>query len=59
MSYSGQSGQDWTEVVIRKKTPKPTSASQAVSQAKKQGLEVETVKKYNAGSNKKGPVIAA
>jgi len=56
MSYGGQ---DWTEVVIRKKAPKPSTPQQAVAQAKQKGMDVETVKKFNAGTNKKGPALNA
>jgi len=45
--------QDWTEVVLRKKTPKPSNPNTAISQAKREGMQVETIKKYNAGTNKK------
>jgi len=52
-------GQDWEEVIIRKRPPK-LSAKQAPIEAKRAGLEVETHKKYDAGKNKAHvPVIAA
>jgi putative transcription factor len=49
-------GQDWDTVVLRKK--KPTSAQMkdegAVNAARRTGADVETMKKFNAGSNKAG-----
>eukprot|EP01111_Echinosteliopsis_oligospora_P007870 TRINITY_DN231_c0_g1_i1.p1 TRINITY_DN231_c0_g1~~TRINITY_DN231_c0_g1_i1.p1 ORF type:complete len:139 (-),score=54.85 TRINITY_DN231_c0_g1_i1:45-461(-) len=53
-------GQDWTEVVIRKKTPKPSGAG-AVDQARRAGMQVDTQKKFDAGSNKQraGPAVSA
>ena len=49
-----RSGQDWDEVVIRKKKPtaKEANSSQAVNDALRKGAQVETVKKFAAGSNK-------
>ncbi|KAL3140520.1 multiprotein-bridging factor 1 [Trebouxia sp. C0010 RCD-2024] len=47
-------GQDWGEVVIRKK--KPTAAQSqteaSVNAARRSAAEVDTLKKYSAGSNK-------
>eukprot|EP01100_Stratorugosa_tubuloviscum_P000545 TRINITY_DN111_c4_g1_i1.p1 TRINITY_DN111_c4_g1~~TRINITY_DN111_c4_g1_i1.p1 ORF type:complete len:142 (-),score=88.13 TRINITY_DN111_c4_g1_i1:256-681(-) len=55
--------QDFKPLVIRKKkaapktTAKPTeSKEQQVNRARQQGSEVETVKKYNAGTNKTNSV---
>lgn len=49
-------GQDWDTVVLRKK--KPTAAQMkdegAVNAARRSGADIETVKKFNAGSNKVG-----
>ncbi|CAD7700311.1 unnamed protein product [Ostreobium quekettii] len=47
-------GQDWDTVVIRKKTPKGAEAksSAAINQARRTGGPIDTVKKYNAGTNK-------
>ncbi|KAK9813173.1 hypothetical protein WJX72_010086 [[Myrmecia] bisecta] len=47
-------GQDWDEVVIRKKRPTASQAqtSSAVNDARRTGAQVDTVKKYNAGANK-------
>ncbi len=44
--------QDWNEVIIRKKTAKPKSNEDAQRIATKEGVEVNTVKKYGAGQNK-------
>eukprot|EP01110_Echinostelium_bisporum_P013136 TRINITY_DN8462_c0_g1_i1.p1 TRINITY_DN8462_c0_g1~~TRINITY_DN8462_c0_g1_i1.p1 ORF type:complete len:156 (+),score=69.85 TRINITY_DN8462_c0_g1_i1:44-469(+) len=54
------SGQDWTEVVIRKKAVKPSGAG-AAEVARRSGMDVETHKKYEGGTNKqgKGPAISA
>lgn len=54
-------GQDWEQVVIRKK---PQSSAQlrdetAVNAARRSGAAVDTVKKFNAGSNSKGTVVTA
>ncbi|ESO07948.1 hypothetical protein HELRODRAFT_110237 [Helobdella robusta] len=47
---------DWDEVtVIRKKAPKSNQqlkTQQAINAAQRQGLEIETSKKFNAGHNK-------
>mmetsp|Transcript_13689 Transcript_13689/g.23486 ORF Transcript_13689/g.23486 Transcript_13689/m.23486 type:complete len:143 (+) Transcript_13689:108-536(+) len=48
--------QDWTPVVLTKKKPtgsKPVSDEKAVTAARRDGNEVETMKKFNAGANKK------
>ena len=52
-----QGGQDWDQVIIRKK--KPTSSqtrdSKSVNNAFRSG-QVDTLTKYDAGSNKKGGI---
>ena len=48
-------GQDWDTVVIRKKAPSGAGAAKdksAVAAAVRSGAEVESVKKYAAGSNR-------
>lgn len=47
-------GQDWGEVVIRKKKPTAAQAQteSAVNAARRQGAPIDTVKKYSAGVNK-------
>ncbi|GAB4813209.1 hypothetical protein N2152v2_000255 [Parachlorella kessleri] len=49
-------GQDWDSVVIRKKAPtaKDAKSATAVNQAIRAGAQVETLKKFDAGSNKHG-----
>ncbi|CAL1386329.1 unnamed protein product [Linum trigynum] len=51
---SGGISQDWEPIVIRKKAP--TSAAKkdekVVNAARRAGVEIETIKKSNAGSNK-------
>jgi len=44
-------GQDWQEVVIRKKKPKPQNNDDAIRIAKQTGEQVEAVKKFNSGKN--------
>ena len=46
-------GQDWDEVVIRKKKPTASEAqtSKAVNAARASGAPIETVKKFTAGKN--------
>eukprot|EP01098_Paradermamoeba_levis_P004783 TRINITY_DN2044_c0_g1_i1.p1 TRINITY_DN2044_c0_g1~~TRINITY_DN2044_c0_g1_i1.p1 ORF type:complete len:135 (+),score=52.06 TRINITY_DN2044_c0_g1_i1:118-522(+) len=47
--------QDWTEVVIKKKKPKAgagVNKDTEVNKARQQGAPVESVKKFNAGTNK-------
>lgn len=48
------SGQDWDTVVIRKRAPTAGAAKDksAVAAAVRSGAEVETMKKFAAGSNK-------
>lgn len=50
------SGQDWNEVIIRKKpqTAAAASSKDVVNEAMRKGAAVETVKKFSAGSNKTG-----
>eukprot|EP01115_Flamella_aegyptia_P001757 TRINITY_DN1293_c0_g1_i2.p1 TRINITY_DN1293_c0_g1~~TRINITY_DN1293_c0_g1_i2.p1 ORF type:complete len:133 (+),score=51.64 TRINITY_DN1293_c0_g1_i2:114-512(+) len=46
------SGQDWEDVVIRKKAaPKPKSNDEALRMAAQSGQQVDTAKKFNAGKN--------
>ncbi|MCI46127.1 multiprotein-bridging factor 1c-like, partial [Trifolium medium] len=55
--------QDWEPVVLHKSKPKAQDLRnpKAVNQALRTGAEVLTVKKFDAGSNKKtaGPVVYA
>ncbi|KAJ8622772.1 hypothetical protein MRB53_031301 [Persea americana] len=57
--FSGTLTQDWEPVVLRK--PKSTTRdSKAVNQALRSGGPVQTIKKFDAGSNKKAaPVVNA
>ncbi|KAI3977363.1 hypothetical protein MKX01_000276 [Papaver californicum] len=63
--FSGAISQDWEPVVLHKSKPKSSDLRdpKAVNQALRTGGSVATVKKSNAGSNKKsstaGPVIDA
>eukprot|EP01094_Clydonella_sp_ATCC50884_P023328 TRINITY_DN555_c0_g1_i1.p2 TRINITY_DN555_c0_g1~~TRINITY_DN555_c0_g1_i1.p2 ORF type:complete len:142 (+),score=56.56 TRINITY_DN555_c0_g1_i1:46-471(+) len=53
--------QDWEPVVVRKKVKKPGSSA-AANEARRAGGEVESVRKYAAGTNKHtatGPVVDA
>ncbi|KAJ7211049.1 hypothetical protein O6H91_Y478800 [Diphasiastrum complanatum] len=54
MSGIGPLGQDWEPVVIRKKAPNAAAKKdeKAVNEARRAGGPIETIKKYNAGSNK-------
>ncbi|KAE9586041.1 hypothetical protein Lal_00009903 [Lupinus albus] len=58
---TGTISQDWNPVVLHKSKPKAHDLRnpKAVNQALRTGAEVQTVKKFDAGSNKKtgGPVI--
>uniref|UniRef100_A0A7S3CS28 HTH cro/C1-type domain-containing protein n=2 Tax=Eukaryota TaxID=2759 RepID=A0A7S3CS28_9SPIT len=58
MSYHGQ---DWNDVVLRKKPATAGSAktSSAVNQARRSGAEVETVRKQSGGGNTSAGVNAA
>jgi len=44
--------QDWETVVVKKKLQKPKDNDDALRQARQQGQQVDTVKKFNAGTNK-------
>lgn len=57
--FSGALTQDWEPVVLRK--PKSTTRdAKAVNQAVRSGGPVQTIKKFDAGSNKKAaPVVNA
>ncbi|MED6219094.1 Multiprotein-bridging factor 1a [Stylosanthes scabra] len=54
MSGVGPISQDWEPVVIRKKAPNAAAKKdeKAVNAARRAGADIETVKKYNAGTNK-------
>ncbi|KAK7271286.1 hypothetical protein RJT34_27061 [Clitoria ternatea] len=57
---SGTITQDWEPVVLHKSKPKAQDLRnpKAVNQALRSGAEVSTVKKFDAGSNKKtGPLV--
>ncbi|CAL0332538.1 unnamed protein product [Lupinus luteus] len=60
---TGTVTQDWNPVVLHKSKPKAHDLRnpKAVNQALRTGAEVQTIKKFDAGSNKKtaGPVIYA
>jgi len=45
---------DWDTIVLRKKPQKPGQArsQQAINQAQRKGLDIETSKKFNAATNK-------
>jgi len=44
--------QDWNTVTFKKKKEKAANPQKAAEQARQQGIPVETVKKFNAGTNK-------
>ncbi|KAF5833921.1 DNA binding helix-turn helix protein [Dunaliella salina] len=54
-------GQDFQEVVIRKKAPKQSDLKDAaaVNAARRAGHQIETAQKFGAGSNKHAPTTAA
>ncbi|KAL2640499.1 hypothetical protein AAZV13_06G232300 [Glycine max] len=54
MSGVGPLSQDWEPVVLRKKAPTAAAKKdeKAVNAARRSGAEIETLKKYNAGTNK-------
>ncbi|CAH9102992.1 unnamed protein product [Cuscuta epithymum] len=56
----GGIAQDWEPVVLRKQKPKSSELRdpKAVNQALRTGAQVLTVKKFDAGSNKKAPATA-
>ncbi|KAL4374848.1 hypothetical protein AHAS_Ahas05G0222800 [Arachis hypogaea] len=54
--------QDWEPVILHKSRPKAQDLRnpKAVNQAQRSGAEVQTIKKFDAGSNRKpGPGINA
>ncbi|GAV79506.1 HTH_3 domain-containing protein/MBF1 domain-containing protein [Cephalotus follicularis] len=60
--YPGAMSQDWDPVVLHKSKPKAqdTRNPKAVNQAMRIGAPVQTIKKFDAGSNKKtAPVVNA
>ncbi|KAL4296117.1 hypothetical protein GQ457_12G023380 [Hibiscus cannabinus] len=62
--FGGAVSQDWEPVVLHKSKPKSQDLRdpKAVNQALRSGAAVQTIKKFDAGSNKKaaaGPVIYA
>ncbi|CAN7048971.1 unnamed protein product [Brassica oleracea var. botrytis] len=58
--YPGAVTQDWEPVVLHKTKPKSQDLRdpKAVNAALRSGLAVQTVKKFDAGSNKKGKSMA-
>ncbi|CAO2163566.1 unnamed protein product, partial [Urochloa humidicola] len=54
MAGIGPIRQDWEPVVVRKKAPTAAAKKdeKAVNAARRSGAEIETMKKYNAGTNK-------
>nr|AAL32037.2 ethylene-responsive transciptional coactivator-like protein [Retama raetam] len=60
---TGTITQDWETVVLHKSKPKAQDLRnpKAISQALRAGAEVQTIKKFDAGSNEKtaGPVVYA
>lgn len=59
---TGTIAQDWEPVVLHKSKPKAQDLRnpKAVNQALRSGAEIQTVKKFDAGSNKKtAPVVNA
>ncbi|XP_042481945.1 multiprotein-bridging factor 1c [Macadamia integrifolia] len=56
----GVLSQDWEPVVLHKSKPKAQALRdpKAVNQALRVGTEVQTIKKFDAGSNKKTPATA-
>ncbi|KAJ4958111.1 hypothetical protein NE237_025222 [Protea cynaroides] len=58
--YPGAMSQDWEPVVIHKSKPKAQALRdpKAVNQALRTGSEVQTIKKFDAGLNKKTPATA-
>ncbi|XVF34807.1 hypothetical protein REPUB_Repub18cG0090400 [Reevesia pubescens] len=59
--FGGAVTQDWEPVVLHKSKPKAQELRdpKAVNQALRSGAPVQTIKKFDAGSNKKteGPVV--
>ncbi|KAI4380417.1 hypothetical protein MLD38_006612 [Melastoma candidum] len=58
--YPGAINQDWDAVVLRKSNPKSQElrGPKAVNQALRSGAPVQTIKKFDAGSNKKSSAAA-
>ncbi|EXB37036.1 Multiprotein-bridging factor 1c [Morus notabilis] len=58
--YPGAITQDWEPVVVHKSKPKAQALRdpKAVNQALRSGAGVQTVKKFDAGSNKKSSAAA-
>ncbi|KAH9309090.1 hypothetical protein KI387_037001, partial [Taxus chinensis] len=54
MAGVGPINQDWEPVVIRKKAPNSAAKKdeKAVNAARRTGAPIETIRKFNAGSNK-------
>jgi putative transcription factor len=54
MAGIGPVSQDWEPVVVRKKAPSAAAKKdeKAVNEARRAGGPIETIKKFNAGSNK-------
>ncbi|XP_057873197.1 multiprotein-bridging factor 1b [Cryptomeria japonica] len=54
MAGVGPISQDWEPVVIRKKAPNSAAKKddKAVNAARRTGAPIETIRKFNAGSNK-------
>jgi putative transcription factor len=54
MAGIGPVSQDWEPVVVRKKAPNASAKKdeKAVNEARRAGGPIETIKKFNAGSNK-------
>lgn len=60
MNLGGNSGQDWDQVVIRKKAPTNASLKDeaAVNAARRQGVQVETVRKATHATTTTGQSAA-
>ncbi|GJX31292.1 multiprotein-bridging factor 1c [Tanacetum coccineum] len=56
----GAMSQDWEPVVLHKSKPKSQTLrdSKSINQALRAGAQVETIKKHDGGTNKKGPGTA-
>ncbi|KAI3822603.1 hypothetical protein L1987_10197 [Smallanthus sonchifolius] len=57
---AGPMSQDWEPVVLHKSKPKAQVLrdAKAVNQALRTGAQVQTVKKFDGGTNKKAPATA-
>lgn len=53
---TGTISQDWEPITLHKSKPK--SSSKSITQALRTGAQIQTIKKHDAGSNKKGPSTA-